>query len=141
MVYLWTMKTTTTATATVSYSAPSPMPLVSMRVSPLLSNEDADAQLAALTDDELEKAMGEMVACADAATFVTLEHLREFDSRGCYAGEDGAVSCAQWFSWRYKKGPVTARGWVRVAKALPGLPLIRSAMREGGVLASLRLGL
>jgi hypothetical protein len=44
--------------------------------------------------------------------------------------KDGAASMAGWLVARYRVGQSTAAEWVRVAKALEGLPEIRRAYRE-----------
>jgi hypothetical protein len=36
------------------------------------------------------------------------------------------TSCAQWLSWKCQMSSGTAREHVRVARALPGLPVIRA---------------
>ena len=50
----------------------------------------------------------------------------EFEDSGQWARE-GAVSCAQWLSWRIGMGPEASRERVRVAKALVELRLIDAA--------------
>src|SRR5262245_59075907 len=44
-----------------------------------------------------------------------------------------SVSCAHWLNWRTGIDLGAARGKVRVARALPSLPLISDAMRRGTV--------
>ena len=57
-----------------------------------------------------------------------LELLGEFDRR---RGWTGWVSCAAWLAWRCGSTARTAREHVRVAQALPHLPLIRAAFAGG----------
>src|SRR5690606_23874516 len=44
-----------------------------------------------------------------------------------------ALTCAHWLSWRIGVGPVAAREYVRVARALGELPLVDEALRRGEV--------
>jgi Domain of unknown function (DUF222)/HNH endonuclease len=46
-------------------------------------------------------------------------------------GEQGAKSCAHWFTWRIGLDPATAREKVRVARALGGLRKIDEALAAG----------
>jgi hypothetical protein len=49
----------------------------------------------------------------------------EFDAREGWASWE-MPSCAAWLSWKCQIAPGTAREHVRVARALPELPLIRT---------------
>ncbi|MFO7567115.1 MAG: DUF222 domain-containing protein, partial [Enhygromyxa sp.] len=57
----------------------------------------------------------------DVAEHALLTRLRLFDAQEGW-GRCGAISCAQWLSWRTGIGPKAAREKVRVARALGGLP-------------------
>ena len=57
--------------------------------------------------------------------------LREFDEGGGW--NSGFLSCAHWLNWRTGIDLGAAREKVRVARALPGLPLISDALRCGRV--------
>jgi hypothetical protein len=81
--------------------------------------------------DEVQ-AIGDRIATLaahiHAATYRLLVLLREFDDRH---GWDGWKSCAQWLSWRTGIGLDAAREKVRVARALPALPLVGAAFERG----------
>jgi hypothetical protein len=66
----------------------------------------------------------------DAASHQLLVDIHAFDSHGGWAAQ-GAKSCAHWLSWRIGVGLVAAREHVRVALALPALPLVSAAMQRG----------
>jgi len=59
-----------------------------------------------------------------------LHLIGEFDRRGGWA-DAGLQSCAAWLSWTCSVAPGTAREYVRVARALPLLPLIDEAFAAG----------
>ena len=65
-----------------------------------------------------------------AATATWLRLVGEFDERGGWHGV-GIASCAHWLAWQCALAPVTAREHVRVARALPALPLISAAFSAG----------
>ena len=74
--------------------------------------------------------IAELSAHIEVATARLLDLLREFDARGGWA-EAGARSCAEWLSWRVGLDIGAAREHVRVARALPNLPLISAAFTHG----------
>jgi hypothetical protein len=74
----------------------------------------------------------ELVAHLDAGTFQLLELICEFDKNEGWAGP-GIQSCAHWLNWKCGMSMGPARERVRVARALPELPTISSAFREGKV--------
>lgn len=74
----------------------------------------------------------ELAAHIHAATFQLLELIRLFDEEHGWAGE-GVNSCAHWLNWKCGMNMGAAREKVRVANALPDLPLITAAFREGRV--------
>ena len=80
---------------------------------------------------ELER-LGESIAAisvqVDALTRRLLSELREFDRREGWA-LSGALSCAQWLSWRTGLAPGAAR--VRVARRLGELPAVEAALERG----------
>ena len=84
------------------------------------------------TCEELAREIATLSAHIDAATHRLLECIRSFDETGGWH-EQGAVSCAQWLSWRLGWDPGTARERVRVARALGTLPLIDEELRTGGL--------
>ena len=80
--------------------------------------------------NRLEHEIAEMSARIDAAIYELLVCIRRFDELG---GWSGAVSYAQWLSWRANLAPGTAREYVRVAHALASLPRTSDALRRGQV--------
>lgn len=85
---------------------------------------------------EEARRLGEQIALLssqiDATTHRLLTAIREFDAAdGWYT--QGALSCADWLTWRIGVGPGTAREYVRVARALADLPKIDDALRHGRV--------
>ena len=65
------------------------------------------------------------------ATARLLDLIREFDALGGWA--NGFKSCAEWLSWRVGLDLTAAYERVRVARALPGLPLISAAFGRGEI--------
>src|SRR4051794_18592349 len=65
-----------------------------------------------------------------AATCRFLVLLAEFDERRGWAGWE-LNSCAAWLSWKCQMSSGTAREHVRVARALPVLPVIRAEFAAG----------
>jgi hypothetical protein len=61
-----------------------------------------------------------------------LQLIGRFDEQGGWHGT-GILSCAHWLNWRCGLNLGAAREQVRVARALPGLPKISAAFREGRV--------
>jgi len=80
--------------------------------------------------DALEAELTTLAGHLTAATYRFLVLIEEFDRRGGWAGW-GVRSCAHWLSWKCGVGMVAAREKVRVARALPALPLVADAMRTG----------
>jgi len=83
--------------------------------------------LARLGDD-----ITQMAAHLDAGTFQLLELIGEFDENEGWHGT-GINSCAHWLNWKCGMNLGAAREKVRVARALPDLPKISTAFREGKV--------
>ncbi|HLF30991.1 MAG TPA: DUF222 domain-containing protein, partial [Xanthomonadales bacterium] len=81
---------------------------------------------------QLEDDITELAAHVDAATFRWLELIGSFDQQGGWHGT-GILSCAHWLNWRCGLNLGAAREQVRVARALPGLPKISQAFRQGRV--------
>ncbi len=80
-----------------------------------------------------EHALGESIAALakriHAATYELLVMLVEFDQRQGW--NTGFLSCAHWLHWRTSIDLGASREKVRVARALPGLPLVSAEMRRG----------
>ncbi len=88
-----------------------------------------------MRSEQLEiELLGEQIAMhaahLDAATHRLLTDLRAFDQAGGWY-RAGAMSCANWLSWRVGWDGRTAREHVRVANRLGELPLIDDALRRG----------
>ena len=76
--------------------------------------------------------ISELAAHIHAATFQLLELILEFDEQKGW-NRQGANSCAHWLNWKCGMNEGAAREKVRVAHALPDLPLITAAFRGGKV--------
>ena len=81
--------------------------------------------------DALGEAIAELAARIHAATYELLVMLLEFDEQRGW--NNGFLSCAHWLNWRTGIDLGAAREKVRVARALPGLPLIGAALQRGAV--------
>jgi uncharacterized protein DUF222 len=79
--------------------------------------------------DQLGDEIAELSAHLDAATARLLDLIREFDARKGW--NTGFRSCAAWLSWRVGLDLGAARERVRVARALPTLPLLAQALARG----------
>ena len=75
--------------------------------------------------EQLEARICELAGHLTAATCRFLELVADFDARQGWASWQ-MPSCAAWLSWKCQIAPGTAREHVRVARALPELPLIRA---------------
>ena len=71
-----------------------------------------------------------MAAEMAATTCEWLHLLQKFDQAEGWAGY-GLISCAHWLSWTCSVSAGTARDYLRVARALPSLPLIDQAFAAG----------
>ena len=75
--------------------------------------------------------IAELSAHIEIAMARVLDLIREFDALAGWA--NGFKSCAEWLSWRVGLDLSAAYERVRVARALPRLPLISSAFARGEV--------
>ena len=75
--------------------------------------------------EQLEARICELAGHLTAATCRFLELVADFDARQGWSSWE-MPSCAAWLSWKCQIAPGTAREHVRVARALPELPLIRA---------------
>jgi hypothetical protein len=82
--------------------------------------------------DRLAEEIAELSAHLDAATHRLLELIRRFDAGSGWFVQ-GALTCAQWLSWRIGLDLCAAREKVRVARALGSLPHIDDAFRRGRI--------
>jgi len=87
------------------------------------------------TEIEALEQLGDEIATLSAhievATARLLDLIRDFDARGGWT--NGFKSCADWLSWRVGLNLTAAYERVRVARALPGLPLIRAAFAAADI--------
>jgi hypothetical protein len=79
---------------------------------------------------ELSDAIGQLHALQSAALAAMFDVVRVYDEESAYL-TDGAGSMTTWLAYALGVTFSTATAYVRVAKALPDLPLISSAFREG----------
>ena len=84
-----------------------------------------------VTAERLGDEIAELSAHIEVAMARFLDRLREFDAL-CGWG-NGFKSCAEWLAWRVGLNLSAAYERVRVARALPDLPLIRAAFARGEV--------
>lgn len=82
--------------------------------------------------ERLEDDITELAAHINAATFQLLELVCAYDEQEGWA-RHGLASCAHWLQWQCGTNLGAAREKVRVARALPALPQISAAFREGRV--------
>src|SRR5262249_14808252 len=75
--------------------------------------------------ERVEAQICELAGHLAAATCRFLVLLADFDARRGWASWE-MNSCAQWLSWKCQMSSGTAREHVRVARALPDLPVIRA---------------
>jgi len=81
--------------------------------------------------EQLGETIADLAARIHAATYDLLVMLREFDERNGWT--NGFMSCAHWLHWRTGIDLGAAREKVRVAKALPSLPLLSGALQRGEI--------
>ncbi len=82
--------------------------------------------------ERLGDEIAELAAHLDAATHRFLTLIGRFDESGGW-GDQGALTCAHWLSWRVGLELGAAREHVRVARALRALPHTDDALRLGQV--------
>jgi Domain of unknown function (DUF222) len=82
--------------------------------------------------ERLADEIAELAAHLDAATHRFLTLIGRFDESEGW-GQQGAITCAHWLSWRVGLELGAAREHVRVARALRELPLIAAALQRGQV--------
>ena len=80
----------------------------------------------------LAEEITELAAHIHAATFVLLEKIRAFDELEGW-NQHGVLSCAHWLQWQCGMNLGAARERIRVAHALPELPLISRSFSEGRI--------
>ena len=82
--------------------------------------------------ERLGNEIAELSAHIEIAMARLLDKIREFDALGGW-GPAGAKSCAEWLSWRVGLDLRAAYERVRVARALPTLPLISAAFARAEI--------
>jgi hypothetical protein len=80
--------------------------------------------------EHLENRITELAAHIAAATYDLLQLIGQYDQEKGWV-DHGLASCAHWLQWRCGTNLGAAREKVRVARALPNLPQISAAFREG----------
>jgi hypothetical protein len=83
-----------------------------------------------VSTDKLAAEICSVAAGIGVATARLLALVGEFDAREGWSGY-GVKSCAHWLAWRCHLSPHAAREYVRVARALRGLPLLQQAFMAG----------
>jgi hypothetical protein len=83
------------------------------------------------TVEQLGETIADIAAGIHASTYQLLVLLHEFDERKGWT--HGFLSCAHWLSWRTGIDIGAAREKVRVARALPTLPLLSAALQRGQI--------
>jgi hypothetical protein len=87
-------------------------------------------ELAALSNEGLERAIAELGGHINAATARWLALVGEFDRREGWA-DWGCRSCTHWLSYRCGVSPAAAREQVRVARRVAELPHLQAAFARG----------
>src|SRR5256712_4868226 len=82
--------------------------------------------------ERLGNEIGELSAHIEVGTARLLDLIREFDALGGWA-QAGAKTCAEWLSWRVGLELRAGYERVRVARALPKLPLISAAFARAEI--------
>jgi len=82
--------------------------------------------------EELELEIMTLAGQMNAVQYRFIKLLAEFDDNGGWQG-DGINSFAHWLNWKIGMGMMMGREKVRVARALPDLPLIDKAFSEGKI--------
>jgi hypothetical protein len=85
-----------------------------------------------LAREHLEAEITELAAHINAANYDLLLLIGRYDEEQGWV-QHGLASCAHWLQWRCGTNLGVAREKVRVARALPQLPQISTAFREGRV--------
>ena len=85
-----------------------------------------------LPDAVLEQRICSLAGRLAAATYTWLVLIAEFDRRVGWSGW-GVKSCAHWLAWSCSMSPAAAREHVRVARALPGLPMVSAGFAAGSL--------
>ena len=82
------------------------------------------------SNDELAHKISDLAGKINAATYLFLKMLAEFDRRKGWK-KHGVRSCSHWLNWKCSIGYCAAREKIRVAHALEKLPKINQAFEQG----------
>ena len=91
-----------------------------------------DSPAGPVTSDDLSEAISQLHAAEVAVHFRLLGLVRAYDQANLWM-QDGAATMAQWLVARLGVSAATASEWVRVARALEGLPAIAAVTAHGGL--------
>ncbi|MCQ6399179.1 hypothetical protein, partial [Bacillus cereus] len=87
------------------------------------SDPEPEERLSRADAEALGERIQQQAALIAEATCDLLELVSEFDGRGGTGWYGGLKSTAHWLAWACSMSPGTAREHVRVARALPSMPL------------------
>ena len=104
---------------------------VGTREEPVPASDAVSLADAASESHALGEHIAALAARLHAATYELLVLLAQFDERNGWNG--GFLSCAHWLHWRTGIDLGAAREKVRVARALPALPVVSAQMRRGAL--------
>ncbi|MGP9707686.1 DUF222 domain-containing protein [Brachybacterium sp. AOP24-D1-21] len=102
-----------------------------MTLVPLSPGGAEPAPLNRVAAESLGERIQQQAATIAAATCELLLMVGEFEARGAVGWFVGLKSTAHWLSWSCSMAPGTAREHVRVARALPSMPLTVKEFRAG----------
>lgn len=85
---------------------------------------------ASLATDRIEVQLKTFARASAAAMYRVMVLVAEYDRRGAYESWE-CISCARWLELHCHLSRSTSREWVRVARALTGLPVTSAAMSSG----------
>jgi hypothetical protein len=88
--------------------------------------------LEAATPDQRERLLDGLTAHASAVHADILRVVAVADDLDDHKA-DGALSMADWLTYRYRLSTTTARQWVKAAHALEAMPLVRKQYVEGSI--------
>jgi hypothetical protein len=114
----------------VAHSASPPEPGASPP-EPGSAEPDPRERLSRADAEALGERIQQQAALIAEATCDLLELVSEFDGRGGTGWYVGLKSTAHWLAWACSMSPGTAREHVRVARALPAMPLTVAEFRAG----------
>jgi hypothetical protein len=96
------------------------------------SDNQQDANDLQARNEALEVEILTMAGQINAAQYLFIKLLFEFDEQGGWQG-DGIISFAHWLNWKVGMGMMMGREKIRVARTLSDLPLINKAFSSGAI--------